>query len=55
MGKAVDQLLSYHHRDDCYTVPFAQVRDLQIAAMNERLQERTPGSSWSISGRETLE
>ncbi len=40
MGKAADTLLDYLHRDDAYTVPFADVRDLQIAAMNERLQER---------------
>jgi hypothetical protein len=40
MGEAVERLLAYHHADDCYTVPFADVRELQIAAMNERLQER---------------
>ena len=42
MGRAVDELLNYHNRDDCYTAPFAAVRDLQIAAMNERLQEQAP-------------
>jgi len=40
MGEAADRLLAYQRSDDCYTVPFAEVRDLQIAAMNERLQER---------------
>jgi hypothetical protein len=40
MGEAVNTLLAYQKSDDCYTVPFAEVRELQIAAMNERLQER---------------
>ncbi|MCB2061127.1 MAG: hypothetical protein R3E09_12420 [Novosphingobium sp.] len=40
MGEAVNRLMEYQSRDDCYTVPFAEVRDLQIAAMNEQLQER---------------
>jgi hypothetical protein len=40
MGEAVDRLLEYQRRDDCYTVPFSEVHDLQIAAMNERLHER---------------
>ena len=39
-GEAVSKLLAYHDSPDCYSVPFAEVRDLQIAAMNERLQER---------------
>jgi hypothetical protein len=39
MGEALDKLLSFQHSADCYTVPFAEVRDLQIAAMNERLQD----------------
>ena len=39
MGKAVNALLKYQHSDDCYTVPFDEVRALQLAAMNERLQE----------------
>ena len=40
MGKAIDTLLAYARADNCYTVPFAEVRDLQVAAMNERLQEK---------------
>lgn len=40
MGKAVDALLEYLHRDDAYTVAFSKVRDQQIAAMDELLQER---------------
>jgi hypothetical protein len=40
MGQAVDRLLAYRHAEDCYSVPFADVRDLQVAAMNERLQEK---------------
>jgi hypothetical protein len=40
MGEAADRLLAYQHAEDCYTVSPAEVRDLQIAAMNERLQER---------------
>ncbi len=40
MGEAVDQLLAYVSREDCYTVSFSEVRDLQVVAMNERLKER---------------
>ncbi|HEX8055555.1 MAG TPA: hypothetical protein VF481_02750 [Novosphingobium sp.] len=40
MGEAVDRLLAYQHGDRCYTVPYAEVRDLQVAAMNEKLQEQ---------------
>jgi hypothetical protein len=40
MGQAVEALLGYQRREDCYTVPFEEVRDLQIAAMDERLRER---------------
>ncbi|MDG2004855.1 MAG: hypothetical protein P8J20_16145 [Novosphingobium sp.] len=40
MGEAVKRLLAYAEADDCYTVPFEALRDLQIAAMNERLQEK---------------
>jgi len=40
MGEAVDRLLAYAKAEDCYTVPFEKVRDLQVAAMNERLQEQ---------------
>jgi hypothetical protein len=37
---AIERLLAYQHSPECYTVSFAEVRDLQIAAMNERLEER---------------
>jgi hypothetical protein len=40
MGEAVDRLLAYQQTDRCYTVPYEEVRDLQIAAMNEKLQEQ---------------
>lgn len=40
MGEAVDRLLAYAQADDCYTVPFGDVCELQVAAMNERLQEQ---------------
>ena len=40
MGKVADQLLAYQHRDDAYEISHADVAELQIAAMNERLQER---------------
>ena len=41
MGEAAEALLAYQHRDDAYDVAYADVAELQIAAMNERLQERT--------------
>lgn len=40
MGEALDQLLAYRNTEDCYAVSFEEIRDLQITAMNERLQER---------------
>ncbi len=40
MGEAVEKLLAYAHGGKGFTVPFAEVRDLQIAAMNERFQEQ---------------
>ena len=40
MGEAVDKLVAFGQTPDCYAVPFSEVRDLQVAAMNERLQER---------------
>jgi hypothetical protein len=40
MGSAVERLLHYLDSGDCYAVPYAEVRNLQVAAMNERLQER---------------
>jgi len=40
MGEALERLLAYQHSDRCYSVPFAEVRDLQVAAIDERLQEQ---------------
>jgi hypothetical protein len=40
VGKAVDSLLALQNSERCYTLPYSEVRELQIAAMNERLQER---------------
>lgn len=40
MGEAVERLLAFRLDNDCYAVAPADVRELQIAAMNERLQER---------------
>jgi hypothetical protein len=40
MGEAVDRLTRLVEKDDRYDIPFAQVRDAQIHAMNERFQER---------------
>jgi hypothetical protein len=39
MGQSVEKLLAHQHAEDCYTVPLADIRNLQVAAMNERLQE----------------
>lgn len=40
MGDAVDKLLSFQNSGTAYSIPFCDVRDLQVAAMNERLAER---------------
>ena len=40
MGKAADQLLSHMPNRTGYDLSYEEVRDLQIAAMNERLQEQ---------------
>ena len=40
MGKNVDKLLSYLAKDEGYALSHEDVRDTQIAAMNERLQEQ---------------
>jgi hypothetical protein len=40
MGEAVRQLLSYMPEASGFDIPIEEVRDLQRAAMNERLQER---------------
>lgn len=39
-GSATQELLAWRDRDDCYTVPYDRVRDLQIAALNEHFQDR---------------
>jgi hypothetical protein len=40
MGEAVRHLLRYMPEASGFDIPFAEICDLQIAAMNERLQER---------------
>ena len=40
MGERVEQLTSLVTAGDRYNIPFADLRDRQIAAMNERFQER---------------
>jgi hypothetical protein len=40
VGREVSKLLSYSSSADAYSVPFKDVRDSQIAAMNERFQEQ---------------
>lgn len=40
MGESADKLLSYQSRNNCYDLPYAEIRDLQLTAMNERLQEQ---------------
>ena len=40
MGSAVETLLQYIDRDDFLSIPYADVRPLQVQAANERLQER---------------
>jgi hypothetical protein len=40
MGTQVERLTSFVGKADCYDVPFVELRDAQIAAMNERFQER---------------
>jgi hypothetical protein len=39
-GEATRELLEYREREDCYAVSFEKIRNLQIAAMNEQLQDR---------------
>jgi hypothetical protein len=39
MREALDKQLVYSHARDCYTAPLAHVRNLQIAAMNKRIQD----------------
>jgi hypothetical protein len=40
MGEAVDRLLAYQQSERCYSAPYEEVRELQLAAMNEKLQEQ---------------
>jgi hypothetical protein len=40
MGEIADRLLDFAGGERAYVVPFAEVREAQVAAMNERLQER---------------
>ena len=40
MGEAVDRLLSYMPGASGFDVPYAEIRDLQVAAMNERFHEQ---------------
>lgn len=40
MGEAVDALLAFRGKSECYDIPYETIRDLQVTAMDERLQER---------------
>lgn len=40
MGRSVDELLSNLGKKSCYDLPHGEIRDLQIAAMDERFQEQ---------------
>ncbi|HEX7874215.1 MAG TPA: hypothetical protein VF475_14980 [Sphingobium sp.] len=40
MGEAVERLTSLIDSEDRYNIPYADVRDAQVEAMNERFQER---------------
>ncbi len=40
MGDAVNNLLKYMPKASGFDIPYSEIRDQQIAAMNERLQER---------------
>jgi len=40
MGKAIDSLMRHHENGTGYDQPLEQIQDLQIQAMNERLQEQ---------------
>ena len=40
MGAEVERLTSLVGTQDCYDIPFAKLREVQVAAMNERFQER---------------
>ncbi|MFT3968574.1 MAG: hypothetical protein QM690_22130, partial [Sphingobium sp.] len=40
MGEAVERLTGLIDSDDRYNIPYADVRDAQVEAMNERFQER---------------
>lgn len=40
MSEAADSLLGYQGKPDRYDIPWSELRDKQIAALNERFQER---------------
>ena len=40
MGEVAYKLVSYQSDKSCYDIPYKDIRDLQVAAMNERLQEK---------------
>lgn len=40
MGEAANKLMSYMPDSSGYDIPYSDIRDLQITAMNERLQEQ---------------
>src|SRR5262245_15415415 len=40
MGQAVEKLMSYVTDGAGYDVPYAEIRDVQLAALGERLRER---------------
>src|SRR5579862_236223 len=40
MGEASEKLLSYAGNSNAYELPYSEVRESQLAALNERLRER---------------
>ena len=40
MGEAADKLTSYMPDASGFDIPYSEIRDLQVTAMNERLQEQ---------------
>jgi hypothetical protein len=47
MASACEQLTGKVTDPNRYDIPHAEIHDLQIAAMDERFQERRIASSWS--------
>jgi len=39
MGKITDKLLGYSSHHSCFDIPYEEIRELQLAALNERYQE----------------